>query len=348
MNASLEYLADSLIIEALARDNMIIIAQDNIMESVASGVKNYVLSQFDKDRPIASVVAFMGPGLLWSMDFKWMSVLYTVAEALGFDWRSFWSAVGKAIAIFVKGIISSGQKATEDSASNNVNNAVQNAFMNNFTGQIDQEKLVDIARNKFSSHLNEALEIKAIALRLDKNPNLVKNAGVFSLFKGKLARFFIRTISWLVKTALISLGFVSAVGVEKSILPQEDSDVSTQAPIYSLKVSPNAPSWMFDAHNNDLSSVWIEHGDIENISNILKGWILAIYPQLNSKIDDIENSSGFQDMENKFNTRNRLASGLNLISIPRPYQKKSEIVSEIVNRYLKESQQSNTQSIKYY
>lgn len=339
MNGRLEYLADSLIIEALAKDDLIAIAQEGgLVQSVAQGVKDYVSSQFDKNKPIASVVSFMGPGLLWSMNFKWMSVLYTLAEALGFDWRSFWSAVGRGIAMFVKTIIGSDEQVPEDEVSNTVNSTVQNAFMKSFTGEADMSKLLDLAKHKFANNMSEALEIKAMALRLEKNPKIVKEASI----KSKLSSFFIRTISWLVKTALISLGFISAAGAGKALVDHESpTESAEQAP--SLKVAPNAPAWMFSAHSNDMSNVWIERGDINEIQNILKSWILAVYPQLNTRINDIENSSSFQNMVNKFKTRNRLAGGLGLISIPRPYQRKSDIVTEIVNQYLKESPQEPQQ-----
>jgi hypothetical protein len=342
MNPSLEYLADSLIIEALAKDDIKITAQD-IIGSVASGVKEYVESQFDKERPVSSITAFLGSGLLWSMGFKWMSVLYSVAEALGFDWKTFWSAVGKNITDFVRDIINSGNKSSESDATTKINGIVGDAFINNFTGAIDKEKLTDIVKQrKFGNDLNNALEIKAFATN---NQNIIKEAGVLSIFKGKLARFFIRTISWLVKTALISLGFVSATGAVKGLIGYKPSEDNKNSPIYNLKVSPDVPEYIFTAHPNDLSNVWIERGDINNISDIIKSWILLVYPQLQSKINNISNSSSFLSMIDKFNQRNRLATGLDLISIPRPYQKKSEIVSEIVNGYL--SMQPNTNTDAY-
>ena len=347
MNSSLEYLATTLIIEALAKDDITITAQD-IIGSVSSGVKEYVESQFDKERPVASITAFLGSGLLWSMGFKWMSVLYTVAEALGFDWKAFWGVVGKDITDFVRDIISSGKKSSEADATAKINGVVSDAFINNFTGGIDKEKLIGIVRQRnFGSDLNNAVELKTIAIK--NNQNFIKQAGVLNIFKGKLARFFIRTISWLIKTALISLGFVSATGAVKGLIGYKPSDEDNKnSPIYNLKVSTDVPEYIFTAHPNDLSNVWIERGDINNIRDIIKSWILLVYPQLQSKINDIANSSSFSSMVDKFNQRNRLAAGLDLISIPRPYQKKSEIVSEIVNGYLNNfSTQPNTNTDAY-
>lgn len=344
MNGNLEYLADTLIIESLAKDDTIVVtAQEGIIASVASGVKNYVLSQWDPQHPAASVAAFMGSGLLWSMGFKWMSVLYTVADAIGFDWKSFWATVGNDISEFVETIIGSKEKVSENEASSKINNIVSNAFENNFKGNIDKSKLLDVARRqKFGEQLNEALEIKGIAIRLKSNPRIEKEAGALSIFKGKLARFFIKIIAWLVKTALISLGFVAAEGAATGLVdhfknePVSKPGVSSESgsPIYRLKVSPNVPREMFSVHPNNLSSVWIERGEIENIEGLLTNWILSIYPQLKDNVSDIQSSSGFISMVDSFRKRNRLANGLGMISVPRPYQRKSDVVSAIVNDYL--------------
>lgn len=355
MNANLEYLADSLIIEALAKnDSIITTAQfadnENAMGSVAGGVKRYVMSLYDKDHPIASIAAFMGRGILWSLGFKWMSVLYTVAEALGFDWRPFWSAIGKGIAGFVKSCFSSDGKIVkqipEDHASSVINDLVSSAFQANFTGELDSGKLSEIARNKFSSEMKNALEVKAIALRLQNDPSIIKEAGTLSLFKGKLSRFFIKIIGWLVKTALISLGLVAGAGAVSTLVGFNDnseenadgvSGEDPNAPIHKLKMSTNVSRELFVPHSNNLSNVWIESGDIQNIENIIMNWISGIYPQLTKT--NIRNSSAFSLVVDKFKNRNKLASGLGMFSVPRPYQSKADVVSAIVNEFLKESPQ---------
>ena len=344
MNASLEYLADSLFIEALAKnDSMIVLAQQDIIGSVAESVKNYVSDIYDPNRKLASIMAFIGPGLLWKLNFPWLSVLYTVAEALGFDWKSFWSDVGRGIVRFVRAIISSGTKAAPDEMNTQVNDVVSTSFNNNFTGEIDKTKLMNIAlQNKLGADISNAMELKVFALEFRKNKNLIKTAQA-SLLRGKLARFFIKTITWLVKTALISLGFGSAAAAVSGLLgvnrePSEDNDS-----LNALEVSPNAPGEMFEVHPNDMSRVWIERGDINSIDGLLKNWIVSIYPQLNDKIDEVASSSGYRSMLAKFRERNSLAMGLGMLSIPRPYQRKADIVSEIVSQYLREHPQKSTE-----
>lgn len=333
MNPSLTYLADSIFIEALAKEDKIIArGSDGVFGSVVDGVKNYIASKFDKSRPIASIMSFLGRGLLYSMGFKWMSLLYAGAEAFGFDWTSFWSEVGKRITSFIKGL--RGKKASEQDASSKVDEIVSSAVNSHFSGEFDPSKV----------NVKDVLSLQALSLELKRN-TFIKNAASTSFYRSKLAGFFIRTISWLVKTALISLGFVAAAGAVSGLVGKKKKDRETREPaqkqevskepVYSLKMSPSAPPELFDVHRNDMSNAWIEAGNIDNIDETISNWILAIFPQLSKKIDDIKNSEPFKDVKSAFLERNRFARGTGLISIPRPYERKSDIVSFIVNEYMK-------------
>lgn len=347
MNARLEYIADSLIIEKLASNgSIIVIAQDGggIMSSIASNIKEYVFSMFDKHHPISSIMSFLGEGILFKLGFPWMAVLYTVAGALGFDWKGFWSKVGQGITTFVKTILASGKPADESETASAVNDTVSSSFNSSFTGQVDKEKLLEIAKNgKFAS--DNAIEMKKLAIEYSRTKTFKKVAGITS----KIAAFFIKIISWVVKTALISLGFVSVAGAVRGFLgikpdnsnaplsgnpSSNENTSSTSQPIRSLKISPSAPQEIFTVHPNDMSSVWMEHGDINNIDHLLISWVLATYPQLKDYADKIKSSSNFQTIVSRFEDRNKLSSGTGMISIPRPYQRIADIVSPIVNGFL--------------
>lgn len=325
MNAHLEYIADSLVIETFVRDKFIITAEDNVMGSMVNGIQSYVSSIYDPKRPIASIISFIAPGLLFSMGNKKIAILYAIMEALGFNWTSFWSGLGKGVATFIK---NSSSKPSEDNVSSHINYLVNNEFKENYSGQVDKKKLLDLSHK--ISFASNAIEMNKIA----ESYPIIKNAGLFS----KLAGFFIKTISWLVKTALISLGFTVGEGATSGLfgIQKQDED---EALVDKLKVSPNVSREIFIDHPNNLSTVWIEHSDINNINTLLKNWILNAYPQLNPGIDLIEKSISFQSMVNKFKERNKLAPGLGILSVPRPYQRKAEIVFAIVNGYLQEHSQ---------
>ena len=326
------------------------------MGSVESGIKSYIAEHFDKNKPVASLASLFGRGLLWSMGFKWMSILYTVAEALGVNWVSVWSKIGNWASTFATSIINSGKKLTQQDISQKVNDVVNQSFQDSFTGEMDTSKLNNLSK-KFSFNMQNAHELKALAIKLQSDPNITKLAGKQGLIR-KLIMFFVRTISFAVKLALVSCGFVAVAGAitglvgymkDKSTTP--DADPNANAKIFKLIVSPNASPDMFAVHQNNLSGVWIEDGEGANIEPILKSWILNIYPQLQSRYSDIVSSSAYQNMLAEFNKRNRLAAGLGMFSIPRPYQRKADVVSAIVNGYLESSpwekensQQQNQQS----
>ena len=356
-HSNVEYLIDSLIIENFAKDSSLHkFAQSSIMSSLAQGIKDYVFSMFDKEHPISSIMTFIGPGLLWKLGFPTLGIFYEVASALGFDWKGFWQAVGENIKDFLTAIVSSGQKPSESDFSNKIDNIVESAGQQYFRDN-PNERALDEVRNKFSfkQELNNIIELKAIANIYKTNKKIIKNS---SAITAKLSRFFIRAIKWVIKTALISLGFAAAGGAASTLLgtkpfqtSQTDETAETYSPTaptisipMSENVSPDLTAW----HKNDLKSAWLERGDIAQIQNILLSWILNAYPQLEHNAQDIVKSNSFSSMINRFQSRNSMAEGLGIYSIPHPFQRKIDIVNQIVGPFLQNNQinQNNQQFAK--
>ena len=346
--SSLNYLSESLIIEALAKDDKKIAIADTsgIMSSIAGSIADFVKSMWNPDEPFSSIMAFMGPGLLFRLGMPWVSVIYTLAEVLGFDWIGFWHTVGEGIVDFVKGIKQSGGSVDENTGSDKVKTIVAQAMQQHFTGSPNWEKVKDIATNpsKYLSKQSD-LQISFYFKKLAGQNKIVKNASIIS----SLIRFFSGKISWLIITALISLGFISAGGATKAIFNKtvgdEDSSssgsssstISGNSPIYKLKMNPDATD-LFEIHHNDMSSSWIEHGDISNIDDIIINWITELYPQLSQVQEEIKNSPTFQSVVSAFRNRNSLSAGTGIFSVPRPYERKADVVSPIVNDFIKANQ----------
>jgi hypothetical protein len=342
MYTQVDFLADTIIIEALAKNA----DANSVITGVAISVKNYVLEHFDKKRPVASVVAFLGPGILWSLGFKWISVLYEVVEALGFDWVGFWEKVKNGIETFLSTIVS-GEKPSEETISSHVSEVIITAMGSSFTSQTDESKLQGLADSKTSFSMHDALELKKFALRNDRR--LLKSASFISLFKGKISRFFINTIGWVITVGLVSLGFAAAGGAISGLLglhsnpsesgasPESRDYSSTEPqPVQQLELSPSASPDLSQYHENDIEHTWIESGDIHNLKQILLDWITSAYPQVP---EGIENSNAFAKMVVMFNNRNKMAEGTDMITVPPPYTRKIDIVSQVVNGFLKESPQ---------
>jgi hypothetical protein len=347
LNNKLSFLADSLIIEALAKDDTkIAIAQDGgVLSSIVNNIKSYVMNEFDKDHPAASILSLIGPGIMWKLGFPWLSGVMALAGILGFDWTGFWSNLGQDVVKIVDEL--RGQKEnppTEGQISSQVNGAVQNAFEQHFTGQVDQSKLEQAAKSNLgtsSSAIQDSLDIKKFAIEFANNPTFIKEAASVGLLKGKLSKFFIRTIGWAVSAAIMSLPFIAAMGIGKGLLGGSSSNTqetqkSNTDLSEKLPMSPNVSSDLLATHRNDISSVWIERGDIANISDMLVDWIEEAYPQFSKHRDQLTSSSSFQRIKDAFRARNRLATGTGLISIPQPYQRKVDVVKDIINGFLAE------------
>jgi hypothetical protein len=351
MNYELEYIADCIFIEAIAKDPMIKNAE-GILSSVFSSVKDYVMSLFDKDRPIASVLAFIGPGILFRLGFPWLAVIYEVADVLGFDWISFWDSVKSGIANIIKSIISSGSKPSEAELSSNINRTVATSASQHFDNEPDigrLKKLINSGKlnSSLTTDISNANDLYHFASKYQTDKSIIKTAGLIGGFTSKLAKFFIKTISWLIKTALVSLGFAVAGGAVSSIFktdknkPSSASSANEDLTPISIRPSQSISQEMLTVHRNDLSNAWIERASIDDIDDILLSWVFDVYPQLSSQRSELEHSSSFNNTRNKFLSRNRLAAGLDIISIPKPYQRKIDIVAEIVRGFLAENHSSD-------
>src|SRR5271165_5682299 len=123
MRPELQYIADTILIESLLKDDFkIALAQDNsVMSTALGGLKSYVGSIFKKDQPISSIMSLFADGLLFSLGGKKLGILYSLAGAFGFDWQGFWHSIGEGISNFVKEILSSGKKADASTTSSKVN-----------------------------------------------------------------------------------------------------------------------------------------------------------------------------------------------------------------------------------
>jgi hypothetical protein len=345
-----EYIIDSLVMSSFVGDGSLHkFAQEGIMSSLAGGIKNYVKSLYNPAEPIASVAAFIGPGLLFKMGFPLIGVFYEVAEALGFNWIGFWHTVGEDVVEFLKAITSSGQKPSEDVFSGKIDSIVQSAAGEHFQGQPDMSKLTNLIKQKFAKRdIKDVAILKAFAIQYLKDNSIVKNAGLGSI-TAKLSRFFIRAIKWIMKTALLSLGFAAGGGALSTLIngpegPNKEEGSSSSyeggggssSQMAAIPFAPvNSPD-LLTWHKNDLHGLWMERGDANQVQSTLLSWVLSAYPQLNQYESELQNSNAFREMTSRFAARNSMAAGLDIFSVPKPYQRKLDIVNQIVGGFLAE------------
>lgn len=325
------------------------IATAGVMGDFASSawesIKSLVGGLWDGKRPLASALSFIGPGLLFAIPgLGWIGVAVEVAGALGFDWIGFWQSVIQGVSSLVQGLFApNAVKPTEDEGYKQVKAITDQAFDQHSKGPVDEAKLAEIAKKSGATPL-------PAALGADTAGKIVKEALLGSILgrtTGLLGAMFKKVIPWVVTRGLFALGaFVAGKAVYDAISgkkPGEDGTPGTsmeREPIENLGTANLTPE-MSEVHENGTGAVWLEQGNVGSIRSYLTSWILEVYPSLKDKIKDIQSSPHFIEVENMFKARNKMATGLQIYSVPKPFESKADIVSYVINWYLKTNKESN-------
>jgi hypothetical protein len=345
MNANLSYLADCLIVEAYIKEEGLETTAQ--LSGLMGSIGDYLKSQFNKDHPVASILSFLGSGLLWGISPK-LSILYSLAQAFGVNFTGLWESLGGVIERIVGFHKTNGEPMPANDAESIIEQGAKSALQSNL-GEMDEDKVQELAQ--------QAGLIKTQSFndpRIKKFAKQIKTAGIFGRSRGGFMGLFLRVIVWLVKTALISLGFMGAVGAARHFFgadkPKEEEESGpnqhasfqqTSSPLlHKLPISSTAPSDIFTAHRNDMSSTWIERFDINDIDNEIMDWIISAYPQLATMKDKIEETSAFKSVVNLFQQRNSRGAGVGITTIPRPFQRKIDIIAPIVSGFLNDFEQA--------
>lgn len=339
------YLSATLYINRLYQEQMprIVLAEEGgFMDKAISGIGEYLgeIVKDIKDRPFAGIAAFLGPGILMTLGFPWMAIAYEVAGALGFDWVGLWNSLKNSVWDIIKGAVAPGTtKPNENDLQDKLTKATGEAIDQHVHDTVDEEAL-------------QKAHDKAEGVSLPKSEGgqsfseITKYAGaigaVAKVTRGTLTKIFKRIIPWAITTALKAMGFAVAGGAVRGVVgiksKPSDSDESaskTRDPIFDYEVSPSVDPSLYEVNLNDENSVWLETGSILNIKSTLWSWISSAFPQLIKEQSNILNSVSFKEVENMFRNRNKMAGGLQIYSVPKPFEKKIDIVSYIVNGYLK-------------
>jgi hypothetical protein len=354
MNARLQYLADGAIIASLADDITKTAQAGGTMSNIASGVKEYISGLWDPKDPVDSILGFIAPGILSAAGFGWLAFIYEVAEVMGFDFIGFFSSIRQNIKEFIHTLVSSKEPIPQETIYENVKEATTAAAEQHFNGATDMSKLPALAMKapSFVSELQDANDVRSFAINQTPVSALIKNAGIMSIFKGKLARLFIRMVTWLITTALVSLGFAAAGGTAKSLLggtPSSQSSSTDQGDTSLVSIAPqaarymskiqakNIPADLKQSHSNNTQNVWIESGNIDEIEQIIMSWIMQAYPQLSKYTADLSNSETMQNIVKLFEKRNGYSKGVDIYAVPKPFTRKLDIVDQIVGAFLNQN-----------
>lgn len=315
---------------------MIVIADgDDWISKAIGGIKDAVGGLWDGKKPLASVLSFLGPGLLYLLPGSSMLILaYELAGAVGFDWIGFWDSLIKEVANLFEN--TKNDKLTKDEVQSKATNITEQLL----DSHVDENKVDDKKVEELSKKMGGQIQVNSDELF---NLKIIKNSGILGSLvtksRGIVRAIFSKVIPWLITTAAISLGFTAATGAAKGVLgltKEKEPEVSSERDfIRSIPQSSTMSKEMTEFNNNGPGSVWIENGNVNSIKSYLTNWILNVYPQFKSEISQIENSPIFIQVENMFFTRNKMAEQLQIYSVPKPFEKKIDVVTYIISGYLK-------------
>lgn len=342
MKSRVRYLTDTIIVSSLAKYGQ----EQGFLSGIVDKVKDYVKNLWDPNHPVESVLAFITPAILTSLGFTWIGVLYEVAEALGFNWINFFDEVRVGIKNLLTPDVVSGKEKMDTSK---VGDIVGDAFDKHYTGETDTFKLMSlIPKLPGLSSLNSEKQNTKLIVKLAQKAlanGMVKNAAPWGKLYPMIKDFFIRIISWVINTGLVSLGFAAGGALlsgtvgevkEKVMGPSSESESSKEtsydaqipSSIVNLKQRDNLDSHYTDYHPNDVSNIWMERNmSADNIDELLKTWAVEIYPDLEKYKDQLEQSSNFQKIVSLFKKRNQNTGLSNVLIFPRPFERIIDIVN---------------------
>lgn len=309
------------------------------VEDISSKVGDHFKSLYDPNNKVESILAFMGPGILWVLGFPWIAGLFALAEAFGFSWKDFFVSIKEKLRPILTSMVESKEGNAQD-----IHAAVSAAANESSSDTVDPGK-IPAAIEKFES-INDMLIIKKIIKNADLKEQIEKllSKGVGNRMRKGILGFIIRIVSWVITAILISLGFALAGGAVSSLLgtnkkeptdaanPTNSTDskvetVSNKSPTTNaaLVLNGDAPQELFTETFNDENHVWLMHSNISQIKSSLIKWAQQLYPQL-TNLAAFDSSSSFNRTLKLFQDRNKAKDNVDLIAVPQPFSSIKDIV----------------------
>jgi len=321
--------------------------QTDVMARIEEAAKGI----YDKDHPVESILAFIGPGLLWNLGFPWVAVIYEIAAALGFDWSHFFTSIKDKIKPILEHMVE-----TKSGDTSHVSSVVQSAAAEAFSDHINPDKVEEVV-NKYGT-LDNMLYLKKFAQKYAADQGLkdiiVKfftSIGGNRMRKGILG-FIVRLFSWMLSAVLISLGFALVGGLASKIIGTKDKKEKTEKsdkavavsetehlPTTELKLNHQASPELFTTTFNDDKHSWLLQHNINQLHDLLIKWAQELYPQLQDK-NAFDTTSSFQHTFQMFKDHNKNAE-MDLIVVPPPFTSIKSIVDSFANDVAVHTQEKN-------
>lgn len=352
-NSEISFYVDSLIVEAILKDESLIKNADSgsLVSSLIEKVKGYVGNHIDPSDKAGSLINILGPGAI--------SVAFS---AMGLSWLGM--LIGLAMRVFninVKGIISSIWDKLKSAISGDkpvssaqVDSFVQSAVQEHAkpaTKEEAEKASATIEAKSFSQLIRDAKFVKLTMIDYESGilkKNAVMSSDFFDMFntrKSKTTSILTRVLSWIFKIALASAGLMVAGDVVNKFLGRPNAIDGTiqkgkpveQAPAAPVNIAkqtkfPIKPGYVAEKYNMGDSN-WTERisNDSSSIENMLIDFAKTVYDGLNGKEGLIRNSPAFQVVKDRIEFYNHASPGSPMIWLPKYFSSKKQIVDYFID-----------------
>lgn len=338
----LKFYADTVIINALLKDNLIKNADGSTSEFIAA-IKSYVDSNIDPNNKTKDIINILAPGVVFNMlrgfGFGWIGLLLSISmRVFHIDVYSILSSVYDS----VKSHISSGQKMTSEQIDSIVTNSV------NSHSEVSEPDSDFIIKENFSKRLRSAKLIKIAMMDYSLN----KNAGVFGNSKLKLVSLLITVISYVFKVALASAGIMVAGDVINNLIGRPNAlDHTYQSGVTDKPESPDVPAIKstqtkfkikssYSDKKYNVGSQWIEQisNDSSSIEQMIINFAKEVYDGLEDLDHIIRDTSGFSVVAERIISYNKSSQGDREVYIPKYLNSKKEIADLFIDEVAKKTE----------
>jgi hypothetical protein len=337
--SDLQFIHDTLFMKAILSEPSMNKTADDFFSGVASRIKGEVS---DLKSPEA-VLAFLIPGAFWTLGFKKLTIIYAIAEGLGFNPTHFFSSLREGIKPILESLFAGGTTNKSE-----IETIVGNSAEQAMTNTVDPDKLQEAVQvNSNKRILDTTMIVLAYGNKYSADPFFYAkikefaNSALGNKARSGITGMLTKIFSWILSTILYSLGFAvigaaasQALGLNKkkedessdgSPDVQQVSTKNTSGKDVALHLNPSADSNLYTTTYNDMNHVWLLHFNINDVKQQLMDWAKELYPQLTDPA--AFNASGsFGRTVKMFQDRNKNTGQLGITAVPTPYTSIKQIV----------------------
>lgn len=342
--SKLQFYYDGLIVETFLSEGLVKQADGSGASKIFNAVAQYVKGKITPGHEVESVINILGPGILAALGFPFMAGLIKLSQMF------FGLNVGKILADAVekiKELLIPGQTIAPEHIDNIVDSAIEANYGSNPTEE-DVKKLQSLSLHDtqmlklaFNDIFNE-ISLEDLNSPLNKRAQLVSALSGILGVKRKTASVIGKIIGFIIKSVLISAGFMLGGDLLNKVMDRKDVPSSSNGlpelnPSTTKNISlPGSHQDLFKINpgyveeNLNKTTGWIEMVPPEQIGSQISQWAQDIYPDLKGKDGFIQSSPIFQkvvEVIKEYNSNNTSK----ITFMPRVFNSRKKVVDTFID-----------------